>query len=160
MILDRLEESIHYAPLGRRFAAGFAYLRETDLVNLADGRYEIDGKNVLAIVQAYLPKSYAEGRWEAHRDHADIQFIASGAEQMGVTPMNGVTVETPYDPATDVEFYRSGVAGKFFEVNAGEFALFYPHDVHMPSLELAAAAAPDRAKPQLVKKVVIKVRLR
>ena len=158
MILDRLEESVHYAPLGQGFAAGFAYLRETDLVNLADGRYEIDGKNVLAIVQTYLPRSYAEGRWEAHRDHADIQFIATGAEQMGVTPMNGVMVETPYDPATDVEFYHSGVAGKFFEVNAGEFALFYPHDVHMPSLELAAAR--DRAKPEAVKKVVIKVRLR
>ena len=156
MILDRLEESVHYAPLGKRFAAGFAYLRGTDLVGLADGRYEIDGKNVVAIVQTYLPKSYAEGRWEAHRDHADIQFIASGAEQMGVTPMNVVTVETPYDPKNDVEFYRSGVPGKFFEVNAGEFAVFYPHDVHMPSLELAG----DRAKPQSVKKVVIKVRLR
>jgi YhcH/YjgK/YiaL family protein len=156
MILDRLEESVHYAPLGKRFAAGFAYLRETDLVSLADGRHEIDGKNVVAILPTYLPKSYPDGRWEEHRDHADIQFIVSGAEQMGVTPMNVVTVETPYDPKTDVEFYRSGVPGKFFEVNAGEFAVFYPHDVHMPSLELAR----DRAKPQPVKKVVIKVRLR
>ena len=156
MILDRLEESVHYAPLGKRFAAGFAYLREKDLVNLADGRYEIQGKDVFAIVQTYLPKTHAEGRWEAHRDCADIQYVVSGAERMGAASLVGVTVESPYDAEKDVEFYHSVNGGNFFEVNAGEFAVFYPHDVHMPSLELAAGSA----KPQEVKKVVIKVRLR
>ena len=151
MILDRLEDSVHYASLGERFAAGFAYLRETDLVNLADGRYDIDGKNVFAIVQTYAAKPREQGRWEAHRDYADIQFVASGAEQMGVTWMGQVTVESPYDTERDVEFYR-GDGGKFFDVTTGEFALFFPHDVHMPSLAMA--------KPQTVKKVVIKVRLR
>jgi YhcH/YjgK/YiaL family protein len=156
MILDRLEESVHYAPLGKGFAAGFAYLREKDLAGLADGRYEIEGKDVFAIVQTYLPRIHAEGRWEAHRDYADIQYVVSGAERMGTASLVGVTVESPYDAERDVEFYRSVAGGNFFEVNAGEFAVFYPHDVHMPSLELAAG----NAKPQTVKKVVIKVRLR
>ena len=156
MILDRLDHCVHYSPLGKRFAAGFAYLRETDLVNLADGRYEIDGKNVLAIVQTYLPKPQAEGRWESHRDHADIQLVVSGAERMGVVPLELMRVESPYDAEKDVEFYDSTGAGKFFPVNAGEFALFYPHDVHMPSIAPAAGSA----KPQAVKKVVIKVCLR
>jgi len=151
MILDRLEHSVHYAALGRGFAAGFAYLRETDLANLADGRYEIEGKNVLAIVQTYPTKPQSEGRWEAHRDHADIQVVVSGAERMGVVPLEVMTVESPYDAERDVEFYR-GNGGKFFDVNGGEFAVFYPHDVHMPSLAID--------KPQTVKKVVIKVRLR
>ena len=154
MILDRLEHSIYYARLSDRFAAGFAYLRETDLVNLADGRYEIDGKNVFAIVQTYFAKPQAEGRWEAHRDHADIQYVASAAERMGVVPLEGMTIESPYDSEKDVEFYASGAdVGRFFDVTAGEFAVFFPHDVHMPSLMIA--------KPQAaVKKVVIKVRLR
>jgi YhcH/YjgK/YiaL family protein len=154
MILDRLEHSLHYAALGDRFAAGFAYLRETDLVNVADGRYEIDGTNVFAIVQTYDAKPQAEGRWEAHRAHADIQYVARGAERMGVASMRGLTVATPYDSEKDVEFYAGGTEiGKFFDVTAGEFALFFPHDVHMPSLSIA--------KPQAaVKKVVIKVRLR
>ena len=151
MILDRLEHCVHYAALGQGFAAGFAYLRETDLGKLADGRYEIDGSNVLAIVQTYPAKPQAEGRWEAHRNHADIQLIVSGAERMGVVPLEVMTVESPYDAERDVEFYREE-KGKFFNVNAGEFAVFFPHDVHMPSLAIA--------KPQTVKKVVIKVRLR
>ncbi|MEA2709814.1 MAG: hypothetical protein QOF78_2415 [Phycisphaerales bacterium] len=156
MILDRLEYSTHYAALGERFAAGFAYLREHDLATLPDGRYDIDGKNVIAIVQTYVSKPRAQGRWEAHRDHADIQFLVSGAERMGVTPMESMTLESPYDAEKDVEFYADaggagGGGGKFFDVAAGEFALFFPHDVHMPSLAIAS--------PQTVKKVVIKVRL-
>ena len=68
--------------------------------------------------------------------------------------MHGMTVESPYDAEKDVEFYAGGAEiGKFFNVDAGEFALFFPHDVHMPSLAIA--------KPQAaVKKVVVKVRLR
>ena len=43
-------------------------------------------------------------------------------------------------------------------MHAGEFAVFYPHDVHMPSLEIPGGVT-GSAKPQAVKKVVIKVRL-
>jgi YhcH/YjgK/YiaL family protein len=151
MILDRLEHSVHYARLGDGFAAGFAYLRETDLANLADGRYAIDGENVFAIVQTYSTKLRAEGRWEAHRSHADIQFMVSGTERMGVAPLEGMTVASKYDPETDVAFYR-GERTKFFDVWAGEFAMFFPHNVHMPGLVTLS--------PESVKKVVIKVRLR
>ena len=153
MILDRLENSFVYARLDRRFAAGFAYLRENDLASVPDGRYEIDGANVVAIVQAYPTKPQAEGRWEAHRHHADIQYVVSGAERMGVTPVEGMQLQPPYDPEKDVEFYLGDGAGggKFFRVGAGEFAVFFPHDVHMPSLAIE--------RPQVVKKVVIKVRL-
>jgi biofilm protein TabA len=153
MILDALEHSPHYHCLGAGFAAGFAYLRDTDLARLADGRYEIDGRRVVAIVQGGVTKPRGEGKWEAHRNHADIQLVVSGAERMGVVAMESVTRQSPYDADKDVEFYAGGAtAGKFFDVAAGEFAIFFPHDVHMPSLAIA--------QPQPVKKVVIKVRLR
>ena len=125
MILDRLENSFVYAQLDRRFAAGFAYLRETDLTNVPDGRYEIDGSNVVAIVQAYATKPRSAGRWEAHRDHADIQYVVTGAERMGVVPMDGMQLQPPYDPEKDVEFYTGDDDGggdggcQFFSVAAG-----------------------------------------
>ena len=154
MILDRIEHAAHYHGLGRGFAAGFAYLQQTKFDDVADGRYEIAGPDVVAIVQAYSAKPSAEGKWEAHRAHADIQFVASGAERMGVNPLEGMTVQFPYDAGKDVEFYAGDTTiGTFFDVSAGEFAVFFPHDVHMPSLAIPA-------QPQSVKKVVIKVRLR
>jgi YhcH/YjgK/YiaL family protein len=156
MILDRLENWAPYAKLGRRFTAGFTYLRETDLEKLADGRYEIDGPRVVAIVQAYATKPRPDGRWEGHRDHADIQYLVRGVERMGVTPIATVASEAPYDPGADLEFYAesdagAAPAGRFFDLAAGEFALFFPHDVHMPGLAVGA--------PREVKKVVIKVKL-
>ena len=150
MILDRLEHCVHYAPLSDGFAAGFAYLRETDLVNLADGNYDLDGKNVRAIVQTYSSKPQAEGRWEAHRNHADIQVVVSGAERMGVVPLEAMSVESPYDAERDLEFYHDN-KGKFFDVNAGEFAVFFPHDAHQPGIAVG--------QPQQVRKVVMKVAL-
>ena len=155
MIFDRLETSAAYAPLSDRFASAFAYLRGTDLANIADGTYEVVGKDVLAIVQTYFAKPRAEGRWEAHREYADIQFVVTGAERMGVTPLGSVTSQTPYDAGNDLEFFEGAAGvGQFFRVDAGAFAVFFPHDVHMPSLAL------DDARRETVKKVVMKVRLR
>ena len=153
MILDRLETSAAYDALGERFAAGFAYLRQTNFASVADGKYPILGDDVFAIVQTYAPKDHTEGRWEAHRTYADIQYVVSGTERMGVTPLGSVATEMPYDVDRDVEFFmRGGGWGQFFMVEPGEFALFRPHDVHMPSLKTGV--------PGPVKKVVIKVRTR
>ena len=154
MILDRLETSIAYARLGTRFASALAYLRETDLKNIPDGTYEVHGRDVFAIVQTYVPKPHSQGRWEAHRDYADIQHVIAGRELMGVTPMGTVRSEAPYDPAKDLEFFTGDErVGQFFRVEAGSFAIFLPHDIHMPSL------AVDDQQAGMVKKVVMKVRL-
>jgi YhcH/YjgK/YiaL family protein len=152
MILDRLADSAIYHRLGDRFGAGFDYLRETDLRSLADGRYEIRGENVFAIVQTYQPKPRPQGRWEAHRLYADIQYVVSGVEQMGVGPLVGLKVVAPYDAEKDVEFYADLPHQQWISVAAGNFAVFLPHDVHMPSLSLDGNLAE-------VKKVVIKVRV-
>src|SRR4051812_30057365 len=105
MIFDRLDQSELYDRLGDRFAAGFAYLRTTDLLALPDGRCPIRGDDVLAIVQTYATKPPEQGRWEAHRHHADIQLIVRGVERMAVTPLHGMKLLPPYDPEKDVEFY-------------------------------------------------------
>src|SRR5690349_3519533 len=106
MILDRLATSAAYDSLGPRFAAGFKYLRETDFATVADGKYPIAGADdVFAIVQTYASKPHADGKWEAHRTYADIQYVFTGVERMGVTPLGSVRSEAPYDADRDVEFF-------------------------------------------------------
>jgi YhcH/YjgK/YiaL family protein len=152
VILDRLDRCDPYLRLGDRFAAGFDYLRSTDLAALSDGRYEIRGSDVVAIVQTYVTKPPKWGRWEAHRHHADIQLIVRGVERLGILPLGDRQPLPPYDAERDVEFYAGDAsAGRHFTVAAGEFAVFLPHDLHMPSLMLH--------EPAEVKKVVVKVRL-
>src|SRR5512136_2246735 len=61
MILDRLGNAAFYRPLGPRIAAALDWLRATDIAALADGRYELEGDRLAAIVQRYrtrpLPKA-------------------------------------------------------------------------------------------------------
>jgi biofilm protein TabA len=149
LILDSLTQAKIYRAFGAGFAAGFDYLAATDLLALADGRYEIQGSDVFAIVQSYNTKPREQGRWEAHRQYADIQIVVTGRERMGVAPISSLKLACEYDPEKDVAFYDGD--GQFFTVGEGSFALFLPHDVHMPSLAIES--------PGPVKKVVVKVRV-
>ena len=162
MIFDRLEHSAVYDALGTRFAAGLAYLRDRNLAVIEDGRYGIVGDDdVFAIVQSYTTKRDGQGRWEAHRTYADIQCVIRGSEMMGCAPINMMRVETPYDAEKDLEFFTGD--GQFIGVDAGEFTIFFPHDVHMPSMSFPRGQGPfttDEDGDRPVKKVVIKVRLR
>jgi YhcH/YjgK/YiaL family protein len=152
VILDQLKHAEAYRHLSEGFAAGLDYLRSSDFTHIPDGRYEIIGSNGFAIVQSYTTKPREKGRWEAHRKYADIQYMISGGERMGVAPIERMTVEQAYNGEKDLEFFTSAnEAGQFFTVEQGSFTIFLPHDVHMPTLAIE--------RPVAVKKVVVKVRL-
>jgi YhcH/YjgK/YiaL family protein len=150
VILDRLDRCDIYRKLGDRFAVGFDYLRSTDFSAVADGRYWVRGDEVYAIVQTYDTKPREQGRWEGHRTKADIQYVIRGREAIGHVPVESATTDAPYDAEKDLEFFTA-TGGQFVRVEQGSFALFLPHDVHMPNVAI------DR--PARVKKVVVKVRL-
>lgn len=150
MILDRLDRSNFYARLGTRFAAGFRYLRSTDLAALESGRHLILGNDVVAQVQTYSTRPPEQGRWESHRRHADIQYIVHGAERIGVAPLRDLQVLPPYNDQKDVEFHAGTAAdGQLLTLSAGHFMIFLPHDLHMPGLWLDGSGE--------VKKIVVKV---
>ncbi len=146
MIIDQLANAPLYFGLGARFARAFEYLLQTDFNALAPGRYEIQGTDVFALVQAYDTKPRAQGFWEAHRKYSDVQYVVSGVEQMGFTSLAHLQAGD-YDAAKD--FVPAQGAVEVVTVRAGSFALFMPQDAHIPGLALDV--------PQAVKKVVVKV---
>ena len=153
MILDRLEHARMYRPVAVDIARALDYLQETDLRELADGRYELDGERLFAIVQRYRPKPAAAARWEAHRKYIDVQYIVDGCERMGYTYLRKeLVVETPYDAQKDIIFYHA--QGDLLEVPAGSFVIFTPHDIHAPSFTTERPEAPKE-----VCKVVVKCRV-
>lgn len=153
MILDRLENAALYRNLHPRLAAALDYLTRTDFSQAPNGKQELDGKALFAIVQRYPGRPMEEMAWEAHRRYADVQFIFSGKEKMGYVNRHegltsgNLTIKTPYNAESDVEFYQG--PGDFFNVDAGAFAIFFPEDVHAPCL----AAGPQRDE---ICKVVVK----
>ena len=147
MILDVLSRACLYEPLHPVFAAAFAFLRRPDLATLPEGRLALDGERLFAIVQEYETKPLAGGLLEVHRRYIDIQVVVSGEELVGYAPLAGQTVKEPYQEARDIAFLEG--RSDLLPLRAGSFAIFYPHDAHMPS---RAAGTPAR-----VRKIVIKV---
>jgi biofilm protein TabA len=147
MIVERLENQAaasHLPPLLRQ---GLDWLRGRDLNALPEGRHDIDGDRIFALVQEYTTRSAAECRWEAHRKYTDIQYVVRGAERIGYMNIADTRQTDPYDPARDVAFFEPGE--DFVTVHAGMFAIFTPEDVHAPC---GAAGAPGR-----VRKIVLKI---
>lgn len=125
----------------------FAYLKNTDLKTLANGRHVIDGDNVYAIVTEAPTKDYDKTAFESHRKYVDLQYVINGEENMARAPVGSVAVSKPYDEATDLANYTG--EGKIYTVPAGTFLLFFPADAHRPNI------TPGGNK--VVKKIVVKV---
>lgn len=150
MILDSLTDAGRFRSLSPRFAAGLDYLATFDPAT-EDGRYELDGDHLFALVQSYETGPAAEKRFESHRRYADIQLVARGAERILHTPTSGLEAETPYAAETDIALYQEPAASSSLLLQPGDFAIFYPADAHKPGC-MAGARHP-------VKKVVVKVEL-
>lgn len=148
MIFDQLKNAHLYFPLGERIAKALQYLSQTDFTNIEPGTYEIDGENIFAIVQLYNTRPSSSAKWEAHKKYIDIQYIVSGKEKIGFTDSKKVIVLQEYHAGNDVSLHKG--EGNFLTASEGQFAIFFPTDIHMPQLAINI--------PHEVKKVVVKVK--
>lgn len=149
MIIDHLKYAAMYRGLHPRLAAAFDFLARADLAALPDGRQDIAGDDVYAMLSAYRTKPKAEGKWEAHRRYMDIQCLLSGRESVGYACLDALTVSKEYDVAADYLLFEG--QGDTVTLQPGVFALFGPQDAHQPGLTLG--------RPADVRKVVVKIRI-
>ena len=133
-----------------RWKKAFYFLKNQDLNNLKPGRYELEGLDLFVNVDDYITKDEKDRSFEAHQKYADIQYVVSGEEKIGVIPLENTKVIVPYDSINDVSFlnakennYRLATPERFF--------VFFPNDAHRPSVK-----ADNNDK---VRKVVVKVRI-
>ena len=50
MILDELTQLNKYVKVHPRFEVAFAYILDTNFDTMPEGKYEVDGKNIIAII--------------------------------------------------------------------------------------------------------------
>lgn len=152
MIVDQLSASAAYESLHPLFPKAFAYLRAFD-VKTDDGKYELQGPDLVAIVQRYRTASSAEKLWEAHQTYGDIQVVYQGLEYCGHADQRTLVVTKPYVAEKDVEKYAAPTAPTaLLTLGRGNFAIFHPQDGHQPGVQVGA--------PADILKVVIKFRLK
>jgi len=150
MILDTLGNASFYKDVHPSFPDAFEWLRSCSN-STPDGRFEIAGNSLVAIVQRYNTAPAFEKKWETHRIHGDIQYLLSGSEKIGYEERRKLKIRTPYEVTKDAEFYIPPSSASTLMLSQGSFAVFLPYDAHQPGV-MDESPAP-------VIKVIIKFRL-
>jgi biofilm protein TabA len=153
MIVTDIAHIPHQAVSLPALQTALKFLSQEGVSALPEGRIEIDGSRIYALIQAYNSKPETSNpRFEAHQRYLDIQYVISGKEFIGWAPLEQLVPEDPYNPDKDV------VKGCVFQdaitlvrVSAGQAAILFPEDAHAPGLA--------DGDPAPVKKIVIKVAL-
>ncbi|MFN3871401.1 MAG: YhcH/YjgK/YiaL family protein [Ignavibacterium sp.] len=150
MIVDHIENRNLYSAISSDIQKALDYLAETDFSEIEDGKYEIDGENIFALVSEYKTKDLSQGKPESHRNHIDIQFVYSGEEFIGYAPLADQKIVEQYNDTNDITFYDCDQSLCLIQKNM--FAIFFPTDIHMPGIRVNNSV--------LVKKIVVKVKVR
>lgn len=148
MIKDNIKRAKTYYNISENLKSGFEWIQNNDLKKLADGKYELLN-GCYANVQSYMTKDDAP--YEIHREYIDIQYMIEGKELSGVTDSSNCTTIKKYDTNNDIEFLNCNTDEKFYELQEGEFFVFFPHDAHKPAIKLN--------ENKYVKKVIVKIKL-
>ena len=149
------------APRTAAFATAFAYLAEVlregsearrglwAVAEASSRRVELSG-GVFAMEQAYVTKPRADGVFESHRRHLDLQVVLEGREWIEVIDRERVAVRQAYDAERNFMLHADHAEASRLLVGPGEAAIFFPVDVHMPSLRVGEQAG-------RVRKTVVKI---
>jgi biofilm protein TabA len=73
-----------------------------------------------------------KSKWGSHRKYIDLQYVISGEEKIGVTPVADVKVTEPYSAEKDIAHYSG--PGKLYIAKPGTFFLFFPETAHRPGV--------------------------
>jgi YhcH/YjgK/YiaL family protein len=166
MIADSIRNKEQYSGISSRLAHALDYVETLKTADFAVQTIDLEGKQVYAMYQSYTTES-AEGRqYEAHRRYIDVQYVLEGEEVILAADLDDMASRSEYDEGKDIQWFmpKAGTeAGKepgtgvgtgagtpsTIHLKAGQFAVFFPQDAHMPKL--------SGRTPGPVKKIVVKV---
>lgn len=148
--------NVHHEPQLSAYPKGIQtalkFLAETDFLAMEPGVHPIDGEQIFAQVIDCTTEPRSAKRPEVHRKYVDVQFIVTGKERIAFYPDEGDhEVDEELLSTRDIIFYKNNPNAKEQSVlmEPGNFAVFFPWDVHIPSISIDGECA--------VRKIVVKV---
>lgn len=113
-----------------------------------DGEYEIQGRDMYAVISTVdtLPREQAV--FEAHKQYIDVHYCISENEIIEWAPMQ--TLNNPFEENHEKDYALFNTPENASEITMipGIFVIFFPEDAHMPKIKATSSS---------VKKVVIKI---
>jgi biofilm protein TabA len=114
-------------------------------------RVSLEGDALYLLIQCYQPKRRAEGRFEAHARHSDLQFLWSGCECIEVCDLRTLEPAPTYDRSGNIYFPLGDTVHSRLILQAGDVAVLSPQEAHAACLRLEGETS------ELVRKIVVKV---
>lgn len=150
MILSALNAASCSYQYPEAIKKALAWLKSNDLAAMEAGTYEIEGKDIYAMIQEITTQPVEQRRAEKHDQYVDIQYIISGTERMGYVPYTGAEEILENPEGKDICFFQNLANENYIDVPAGSFCIFFTNDIHRPG----AAAG----EPAAVRKAIVKVK--
>ena len=135
MIIDTVTNAPKYSSLHPLFAKAFDFIKQNDIATLPDGVSEImEGLKLIVNTANGKSAEASLAKFECHDKNIDIQVCVRGLETIAWKPREKcLTQNGAYNPEKDVRFF-SDVPDMSFQLTDGQFAIFYPEDVHAPMI--------------------------
>jgi YhcH/YjgK/YiaL family protein len=131
MIIDSLENAGNYYGTHKLFARAFKLILAKNTSELPDGKYEIEGKRLFAIVSRNEGKGRKKARLERHKKYIDIQVSYGRDDVIGWKPVGRCVEAGRFSTAKDIGFFADAPE-EWFRLRRGFFCVFFPEDAHAP----------------------------
>ena len=127
------------------------FLMNREFYTKKPGHYQLEGEDIYVNVEEGDTKPASDARFEVHARYVDIQIVLSGRERMDccTEPLSGAPQEDRLKEK-DIAFYPAPEAVQSLYLEAEDYAVFLPGELHAPNLAFE--------KPEFHAKAVIKIR--
>ncbi len=150
MIFDKLTNAHLYYGLGKKFEEALRFLQSTDFNSHPTGLFSItiNGNETPYKVKHYTTKAPEDCHLEKHENSIDLQYVVSGKEYFGYSPMDKDMIRCGDNLSDDCVYYEDNASRVLLK--EGMFALAMTDDVHMPEIR-------TNDQGEAVIKVVVKI---
>ncbi len=148
MFTSHIGQEYKYDLSAPKFQVAFEFLKRKDLADLPVGWIELE-HGVRVSVQRYTSFEWDANKFESHEKYFDVQYVIDGCEICGVCSREGLVEAVAYEATNDITFYEEPANCSKVFLNAGDFIVLAPEDVHKPRCA-AGSCIP-------IKKIVVKV---
>lgn len=146
MIIGNIHNLQSWLPEELRLAIEHVKATVTEATPL--GKHAIDGDRLFVLIAEDSTEPFAARRAEYHAKYLDIQIILHGQEGMTFSTQPAGKPDTDWLADKDIAFLPEGIQEKTVVLSEGDFAVFYPGEVHKP---LCAVGTPAKVRKAVVK---------
>jgi len=108
------------------------FLLRSDLDSLPEGKHEIQGDDIFAIIETCEGKGKDNTILEAHRRYIDVQFSITGQDIIGIRPLSSCErIAEDYKSEKDIIFFHDQPL-TWIALGGKQCIVFFPQDCHAP----------------------------